>query len=331
VWEQPIAIAASKLGLSPRELRNLCRKLEVPYPKAIYWRRKAAGLPVVSFQLPDATPGLQTVELLQLADTDSPLMLAPSFSPAGVHPLVSEWQKWCEVGGWAHQISDSDRRRIGILNTIFKLWEGHGHFVEAERTLQEFALRFGTVRINCVLRETRTRHQELRHGYSFKTLRPSGRLVFLISTFVPSKSKLKREWRDSEERLLEDDVPEIIQTLLAARPIIGELERKREEDHRRYEEERMLLRQQEEQRKLDDNRWAVLLELASRANTIAQLEQLLVDLEAATVDLEFVAGDRSLREWLAWCRMRCHEFDPRRVGIKALFESVAKAKPHHSP
>jgi hypothetical protein len=175
-----------------------------------------------------------------------------------------------------------------------------------------------------------TRREEAQNGHTFRTLHPSGRLVFLIETSAPSKFKLKREWSDSEARRLEDAIPEIIETLLATGTIIAELQRQREDDHRRYQEEMMMLRKQEEQQKLDDSRWAVLLEFASRAEKIPQLERLLDDLEAAAGDLEDVVGDRTLREWLAWCRWRCQELDPRRRSLQAIFESVAKANPYRS-
>jgi hypothetical protein len=337
LWEQPLKHVAARIGIAPGKLRELCNQAAIPYPKSTYWRRKAEGQPVVAFQLPEAPPGAEdplTFEISAVvpASFKPPSPVTVSNRLTKLHRLVAEClaHKRTSASGM-ESISDTERRRLRILNAIFQAWEAGGNSIEANaRNLSRFNLKFSHIRISCSLREKMRREKVVRTSpfQSQFVVKPSGVLLFQIEDYTPAELCLKGEWSDTEKRPLEQAVQEIMSALWATGPALVEQHRKREEERRHYQAQQKLRWESEQQRQLDECRWSVVANLALRAELLSKVESLLDELEATAPDLDEIVGDRSLHQWIAWTRHRCIELNPRKIGCKKIFEKIANANPH---
>ncbi len=75
VWSTPMAKLAKNYGVSDVALAKICKKLNVPYPRRGYWRRKETGKTVKQLALPTNTDS--TKEVIKIHRTIRPETVAP--------------------------------------------------------------------------------------------------------------------------------------------------------------------------------------------------------------------------------------------------------------
>lgn len=220
VWQKPLKATAKELGITCRRLTELCRKLEVPYPTAHYWKRKSAGLKVVDLGLPKALkPELESVslatteeEVLCLSAPIDPKRLIVPKKLSRPHRVVKEWcivrkrlQDAHPNNRTALAWSESERRQHRILDTIFKSAQSYGFFVRSGETVGTFIFQYKRAEIPCRLRQKKTRVQVVNRvsGAAYYEGRLSPNLLFAIesSSMLISKYDVSgvipkpRSWR----------------------------------------------------------------------------------------------------------------------------------------
>jgi len=229
------------------------------------------------------------------------------------------------------ELTQSDRRQHLILDALFKALEKQeARIKQGER--RELIVELKGEKIEVQLRE---KHKQTRRpptdeekkswpyrdGSLVRELQPSGHLVFSIKTYLPAG--LRREWVESERKRIEDLLPDVVATLIAAGPLLIEQRRQREEaerqrriaEQRRYEEQ--------QRRKRDNNRWRRFVDIAGDWRDLELARAFLTAVKQTEMDHEKEIGGRKLGEWLSWAEDRICTADPISAGAEALFDSVA--------
>ncbi len=227
----------------------------------------------------------------------------------------------------------SDHRRHRVLNALLKTLERHGGeieqgeknklFVKLDGERIEFQLRdkFKKVRRSLTDEEKRWRFASDKDWK--QELQPTGKLIFCIKTRLPAR--LRSEWLESDENPIEQHLPEIIATLIAAGPLLADETRRRHEaeqkfrlaEQRRYEEQQL--------RKRDENRWQRFVEIAHQWQSIETARKFLGSFRQQGVDLDDEIGGQPLREWVAWAEKKLESENPLLKGARGIFDSVASA------
>lgn len=138
--------------------------------------------------------------------------------------------------------------------------------------------------------------------------------MLAVKNYLPDG--LRREWLEAEDAPMEGLVPEIVSVLLKAGPLLAEERRRREEaERRRYEEQ--------QRRKQDRNRWRHLVRMAE-AQREADLARAFIEaLKAKNTDPDTQAGERTVREWIAWAEAKVAAADVLGRGAAVIFTDVA--------
>jgi hypothetical protein len=337
VWETPLVALALRYGVTGAELAAWCRRLRVPYPPPGHWTRKAHGK---ESPRPPLGPGPADLDVARLQPKDPTERrrrrdggLAPSARPPAKeleekpHPLIAAWledraqhiKRDPGMPDW----TAAERRRLSILDRLFKALEPLGYKPEAE-TLYRLWLNFGEERVDIALREKLKRVPYSPSLYSFGgsyKMAPAGVLLFTIEARL-GDPPLPSEWVDEPGRPLEQRRDEIVSTLAQARPILLDLRAKREAAERQRREAFARRRAEEERRERERQRWRRFSDLARQWREAQDARALLEALKAASCNAHALVGERSLAEWLRWAAEQADAHDPTVYGAEETFRRV---------
>jgi hypothetical protein len=235
-------------------------------------------------------------------------------------------RKLYDPGEWTQM----DRRRHQILDVLFKTLEKQGARIKQGERQELFVEQQGE-KIEIQLREkqkqirrppTNEEKKSLFHrDRSFiQELQPSGNLVFSIKTYLPSG--LPREWIEGERSRMENLLPDIVATVIAAGPLLVEQRRKREEAERQRRIAEQQRYEEQQRQKRENNRWRRFVDIAQDWRDIQLARAFLAAVKKTEMDPEKEIGDRKLGEWLLWAEERISTIDPLNVGAEAVFDSV---------
>lgn len=229
------------------------------------------------------------------------------------------------------EMTDTDRRHHLILDALFKTLEKQGARVkQGER--QELLVELQNEKIEFQLREKQKQIRrpptaEEKKSWFYRDralvqeLQPSGNLAFSIKTYLPAG--LRQEWLENERKRMEDLLPEIVATIMAAGPLLVEQRRQREEAERQRRIAEQQRYEEQQRRKRDNNRWRRFVDLAKDWRELELARAFLAAVKQAEIDREKEIGGRKLGEWLSWAEERISMTDPINAGAEALFDSIA--------
>jgi len=229
------------------------------------------------------------------------------------------------------ELTQSDRRQHLILDAVFKNLEKQGARVkQGER--QELLVELQGEKIEIQLREKQKQIRrpptaEEKKSWIYRDrafvqeLQPSGYLVFTIKTYLPAG--LRQEWLESERKRLEDLLPDIITTIIAAGPLLVEQRRQRDEAERQRRIAEQQRYEEQQRRKRDNNRWRRFIDIAKDWRELELARAFLAAVKQAEIDREKEIGGRKLGEWLSWAEERISTTDPINAGAETIFNSVA--------
>ena len=224
-----------------------------------------------------------------------------------------------------------ERRQHRILDTLFKELEKHGFKIQPE-PYNRVHLEYEDIKIEFGIRE---KNKQIRRPPNDKEKRwtsrtviqemqPAGMLVFSIKTWL--ERGLKSEWLETKNKPLEEQLPDILNALIIAVPLLVENKRKREEEDRRRREEEYRRYLIEEERKQDCNRWQRFLEFTDQWRQAEQARKFLALIEEKGEDLETTIDKKTLNQWLDWARAWVEHYDPLNESIEAIFKSISKVE-----
>jgi hypothetical protein len=348
VWSTPLVQLAARYKTTTAELTTMCTRMNVPRPPSGFWLKKSSGKPVAQDELPPADS--KTILETTIATTpekpgsspprvefENQLSIARAryaglYVPEDIghpHPLIERWlaeheRKRRETSLFRpKEFTALDHRRFRFLDALFKA-VGKIGFECRVGELDRAYLSFNGERVDFTLRERqkqvgRPLDDKRYKGWS-KELRPTGDLVFKITTWLPHE--MPTAWRDNSQNSLEWQLDDIIAVVSLVGPhLVRQRNLKAAEQKRRWEEERRqnLAR---ERRERDDKRWLKMLEFAQQRDLAESVRRLLVDIELNPRP-EGSFGGLTSDEWLAWARQWLDRFDPLIRGPMSLYEELA--------
>ncbi|MES2443931.1 MAG: hypothetical protein V4574_13970 [Pseudomonadota bacterium] len=362
VWELPMIRLGERFGVSGTGLAKICKRLDIPCPPRGHWMKLAAGKTSPIITLPPADRGIadrvtiapwsveqdarkpEVVAALAAASAARP-PIAVNERLAQPHAIIAKWladherrtkEARAERDSWRRGLmmptpfTDVDRRRHRILDALLKSLEREGIRLSDEGRWQLTATR-GDDAIEFQLRE---RFKQVRRAPTadekrwhssrefVQELQPTGTLMFEIKTYLPSG--LTRTWREAEEKPLESSLVSILQTMLAAFPLLEKRRLEREEESRRNQLAEQRRREAEQERQREDGRWRRFLEFAGDWRDAELARSFLAALKAQPFEGKELIAGRSLTDWLAWAEAQAFERDPLGDGPAPIFASIAE-------
>ena len=151
-----------------------------------------------------------------------------------------------------------------------------------------------------------------------KVREATGELMFEIKEHVGG---LRIKWKDRQDHPLENQLKEIVESLVAAGAILAERERERQEEAHKRQIEEMKRFERKQVRQRDAARWQHFLKLVEASRRSKEALAFIDEFEK--INQEENADEASLPEvveWLAWARQRARDVDPLNYRIKGLME-----------
>ena len=145
--------------------------------------------------------------------------------------------------------------------------------------------------------------------------------MFSIQTYL--NGSLQREWLESEAAPMENLLPEIVGSLIAAGAVLTEMRRKREEAERQRQIVERQRAEELERQRLEDNRWQRFAELVDAWRSAQMAREFIALLKAMPPEGQEAIAGRSVSEWLEWAEGRIEKSDPLATGAKGVFEDIA--------
>lgn len=239
VWVSPMKEVAAELRISSVELKKICRDLGVPYPHPKFWARKRAGEKVVELQLPkksEVTPSCITIKPAHGSGSERPVDFSNDIdrsfkstsTPSERHPVIAAWLAKRQArmglspdGSSLSRWGAAELRGHYFLEEIFRRLEAKGLAIRSGTRTFSFICVYETEEIHCRLRE---RKKRVRDAVGFGSrehwteLKPTGLFTFTIDSFLGIQSPIRREWRETLRKRLDEVMPEIASALLQAGP-----------------------------------------------------------------------------------------------------------------
>ncbi|MDB5144537.1 MAG: hypothetical protein JWQ66_3250 [Mucilaginibacter sp.] len=265
VWSKPVSKLEQELSLSNWDIKQLCKKMEVPLPPVGHWSRVQFGKPVERLVLPPLSPEAEKAsvkadtsaepDLRESRQVHEPPILFPgeqelSFAVpdrlvnpdkliiAAEHTLRSRITKPNSEFGTVHtelgqlniRVAPGNiNRALRIMDTLVKCWRRRGYRIEFDGRDTLVCRRKVEQRVR-LWEITTKRPKEMLHGYQLYD--PTGKLAFKMEYYMG------REWRDGKQ-FLEDQILDILNQMeVAARQLEKGWAEQAEQDARREAEQR---------------------------------------------------------------------------------------------
>jgi hypothetical protein len=300
----------------------------------------------------DKEPPAIVTEVLSEIETPE---ITVSKSLRNPHPLVQRWLDEREVAiqrekrlisgspipGWSSMykpFTKLEQRRHRIMDAIFKALEKNGYEMKSGNTRHDWSTTFEGIAVEFNVTERQkqikiplTKEEQLQSWNEGKThrrqLQPCGYLMLNIKTYLPKG--LKSRWIEDEATPpLEELVPDIVKTLLAAGPVLVQQRKEQDERNRRYEEERRKVQLEQQRLKIDRECWERFLSAVEQSLQVNRVNDFLAQIRQMTAeqdsDLE-VAG-MSVGQWVEWAEEWAEKHDPLSGGLAKLFDRVSKPR-----
>jgi hypothetical protein len=335
VWLTPMLTLSKKYSISDVGLRKMCKRMNIPVPKAGHWAKVRVGKPVRILKLPSDFSGDNevTLKIRSQDGTDSQhhimerkqllaqIMNDPSLpltvpdrltNPdkmviAARKSLIKEKRNYTHYKGIVHTVNGELNIRVSPANidraliffdTLIKLVRARGHKLEILGYKTYAIIDEQQIEVRIV---EKAKMVKIDDRWGSTQFHPSGILTFRFERF------LKDEWI-SGSKPLEEQLPSILVKLEIEAQRAKEEHRQIDEWHQQQEEKKRL---KEEHKQRIEKEWSDFKELikqAKRLQRVTFLRQYLdvVEKRAKTegkIDDHFV-------HWIEWARAKADWYDP---------------------
>lgn len=239
---------------------------------------------------------------------------------------------------WMRRISDPgdftsmDRRRHRILDALFKELERcggkvkeddrKGLFVELSGEKVAFQIREKQKQVRRPLTANERRWRTSSDKDWKHELQGTGKFVFTIKTWL--RGGLQTEWLETDAKPMEEMLPQIAATILAAETVLTDLRRERAEDERQRRIKEQRRAEEEARRRQDANRWKRFTELAEAWRTAELIRDFISALKAMPQpEQQETIDGRTIAEWITWAEEWLEKADPTIRGVEAIFKDIA--------
>jgi hypothetical protein len=327
VWETPISQLAKEFGLSDSGIAKICKRHNVPRPRAGYWNRKHKGrknplppcrdarLQLIPFrpspQQEDTTFDEEVREWLNRARGLKQVKVSASLRKPHEVVMLAEKQRRDPGDNWSFdtivKVSPKQlRRALRILNSLIKATEAIGGHIVVEK-----GWRRGQRAIVCLcgekatavrVREVCRRLEPKEDRYGLSKPEPTGVLVIDSG---PACNKVYR--KDAEKTRVEEGINPILIAWLE------ELGKERIQRRRHEEEDRKrqtLARRAQELREQQEAEQLRVDSLLADAAAWDQSRVLRSYIEAVGTRGRGAGDQESFEQWLDWAKTQADCLDP---------------------
>lgn len=364
VWATPMIRLAEQYEISGNGLAKICDRAGIPCPPRGYWAQLAVGKAPAPTPLPELDkPRSVTIHPTPVAVTppeppdaiqaevEAARSKAASMTVpqrlAKPHAIIARWLEDHEDkkrrarqernpslrGIWMPaEWTECDRRRHRILDALFKAIERQGGevrqgerfelFAKVQGERVEFAIREKQKQTRRPLTDSERRYRVAGDNDWRREMMPTGKLVFDVKTYLPGN--LRRQWLETNTLSMEDMLPDIVGTIIAAGPLLVKQRLDREEAERQRQIAERLRYEEQRRRKRDANQWRHYSELAGQWREVALAREFTEALKGRVDDPTLVVGGRPVAEWLEWAEVWLSRVDPLAKGVDGVFGSVAQ-------
>lgn len=334
VWKEPMSRLARRYNISDVGLAKVCRKLKVPIPPRGYWARVQSGQKPVRPELPKLTKGAPetaTISPVVSRSRDLPeaVRLQRSFeadpahrivvnSDRKLHPFVqatktalaAKRQSGSSTVPLNIRVSEGIRdRALLLMSTMIYALEERGFSAEAAGEKSGSALIIKGERLEFSLEERTTKvnvlPSEKKHSWeSDYRFDPTGKLTFRIQEYGAQGHR--KSWSDGERRSLEEQLNDIIPTLVDISLILHE---ERLEQKRRWAQ----IEEESRLRRLAKSRWVRLQQDQQKWESAFHLRTLIEKVSEMVSSEE--RNQPELERWLKWANRVLASLDPFAGGL----------------
>lgn len=285
------------------------------------------AVPELPIEIAEAT------RLVQTACEEATERLAKPFRFR--HPLTAKWKSETANGHRSHPRLSGMRdksedkgvlgRRLRILDALFVAIVAAGAKIdENTSSIDRFTLQIGGHKVEAKLverlKQVREPIEDRYKDWSMYRDRPwnqklvgTGQLVFRIENYTDHSCK--KEWKDKDVALIEQQIGDIAQGLIVAAHYVGLREKRFADERERWAIEQRRREEIARQKEAEEQRFKALLQVAEQWQKAELIRGLIRAVQAHTADAE---GAPQLTEWLAWAGKKADEID----GISSVLRSV---------
>lgn len=370
VWSTPMLKLSKTFGLSDVGLAKTCRKHDIPLPPPGYWAKVQAGQTPPKTKLPrsDIVDRIELNELTAAelesqakleanAEARTPIILAIAETLRGAHPLVSSARETLAQG----KVNDlgiidlpensklnisvsraQSNRALRVMDAIIKYAVSEHHDALPGPAIKMFGetVPFGIKESTVAIQEEPAKI-ELKERYEFLHSRyntryePTGKLTLFIDVDQYVVSGIRRQWRDTGNRKIEDYLGKFYEGVIE---VATKLRESTEEKKRREiaaEEARKKREIQEkhwaEVRKQQSKEQARLDGLLSQVKSFRLAEDIRAFVEAyCQAKLNGVTDQDSINkieQWSQWALLHADRFDPTRPSPSSILDERIPEEP----
>lgn len=215
------------------------------------------------------------------------------------------------------------QKRLRLLDKIFRAAEKKGLVPQLEGP-RRFQFMFEKELIRCELREAKILVTRTYSGVERRVFVGSETFTFVIHHNL-HRELSRVEWAEKKIGSLEKVIPEIIDALLMAGPVLKQRRIASEKQHENWQAARVeQLRQQDLLRK-EHSYLEALITIGERHRTAVFLRQFMSVLEQRMTENHAVVGGRSIADWFIWAKHQLDNYDPLSGDAQTLFAEIVKA------
>jgi hypothetical protein len=228
-------------------------------------------------------------------------------------------------------LTERDLYRFRVTSAIFKGVEKAGGSVVKSPITGKVTFRIVGHEVECSIVEKLVKSLKQRDETRKWTAYPdhhqsgldsSGFLRVSITTYLDGR---QLQWIETQRLKIGDKLPEIIDAIMAAGPILEQIKRERDEREKRYREEEARRYEAKRLKEMDDKRWHKFREFAANWEERDRLLAFMAEIEKqASSETEITIAGISFSDWIAWAKKRIEALDPLGQGVAGMFDAISK-------
>ncbi|MBC5628670.1 hypothetical protein H8S20_07185 [Clostridium sp. NSJ-6] len=345
VWTVRMKELANKYGISEATLRKHCRALKVPIPQSGYWIKVNNGsnpkrIPIPNFS-GDNVITIQKNELVKKISYKSDNRLKHMsdeeknrvLSICGMikvtdklnkqHYLIQECSFYRDNrdmirDGIASNINikvskENEKRALRIFNVILKTFENLGYNIRSER--RETRIYIGKEEIRIGLKEKLKRVPHIKtekdsHWSPTYDYEYSGEL----SIFIDEYKSPKKNWRDLDNKKVEEMIGDFIVAVIDAAEILREFKEQREIEEKEEREKKINKMKIKKRQEYEIKKFEELKEIAENYRVAKLIDEYIGALEEVATEINKEDEKYKILEYIEWARKKSAWLNPIKQG-----------------
>lgn len=330
VWNEPITQLCQHFDVPEEGFEEICRRLNVPIPENNHWKKMAQGKKPSTVQLPQQSTGVESVTLFlkddeskkaeytakldQLAEragvqsiqVDQNIFDRLVFSTA--EGMFKHWEirneKYREKNKLlaVHVSAEKFARGLIIMDLFIKLMRARQYDVIVEKGGTHASIDGERIQVSIHEKNSRAEYFD-EYKRLNKINHPNGCLFMKKD----GSSWDKKEWKDGRI-LLEDQIPTIIDDLVAIAQQQKEQRAKMKRAQEEREEQARIKHEFEKRQKVELDKFRQLLLDAHRFSLSNLLRNYIDEVEKQATAQDKLTDET--RGWISWAREKTDWFDP---------------------